>query len=57
MLQVEQGNGRLRPGIDSDSIIKDIFNNQDHNKDGKIVEDELTPKVVEDSEQVKRDEL
>ncbi|XP_010738203.3 peptidyl-prolyl cis-trans isomerase FKBP10 [Larimichthys crocea] len=57
MLQVEQGNGRLRPGIDSDSIIKDIFNNQDHNKDGKIVEDELTSKVVEDSEQVKRDEL
>ncbi|XP_068575136.1 peptidyl-prolyl cis-trans isomerase FKBP10 [Cebidichthys violaceus] len=57
MLQVEEGNGRLRPGVDADSIIKDMFNNQDRNKDGKIVEDELEPKVDDEPEQVRRDEL
>uniref|UniRef100_UPI0037E7FF30 peptidyl-prolyl cis-trans isomerase FKBP10 n=1 Tax=Semicossyphus pulcher TaxID=241346 RepID=UPI0037E7FF30 len=56
MLQVKEGKGRLRPGLDAKAIIKDMFNNQDTNKDGKIVEDEL---IVEDkeSEQVRRDEL
>ncbi|XP_070703925.1 peptidyl-prolyl cis-trans isomerase FKBP10 [Pempheris klunzingeri] len=56
MLQTKEGKGRLRPGVDADSIIKDMFNNQDSNKDGKIVEDELSVEDS-DSEQVRRDEL
>ncbi|XP_047427415.1 peptidyl-prolyl cis-trans isomerase FKBP10 [Mugil cephalus] len=56
-LQVKEGKGRLRPGVDADSIIKDMFNNQDRNKDMKIVEDELKLKVDEEPEQVSRDEL
>ncbi|XP_069004740.1 peptidyl-prolyl cis-trans isomerase FKBP10-like isoform X2 [Embiotoca jacksoni] len=51
-LQVKEGKGRLRPGVDADSIIKDMFNNQDRDRDGKIVENEL-----DESERVKRDEL
>ncbi|XP_039975669.1 peptidyl-prolyl cis-trans isomerase FKBP10 [Xiphias gladius] len=50
MIQVKEGKGRLKPGADANSIIKDMFNNQDRNTDGKIVEDEL-------SEHVRRDEL
>ncbi len=57
MLQVKEVKGRLRPGIDADIIIKDMFNNQDRNKDGKIVEDEVKLKADEESEQVIRDEL
>lgn len=57
MLQIKEGKGRLRPGVDADSIIKDMFNNQDRNKDGKIVEDELKVNVDEESEQMRRDEL
>lgn len=57
MLQVKKGNGRLRPGVDADSIIKDMFDFQDYNQDGKIVEDELKPKVEKESERVSRDEL
>lgn len=56
MTQVSEGKGRLRPGVDADSIIKDMFNNQDRNRDGKIVEDELKLKEDEVPEQVK-DEL
>lgn len=55
MLQVKEGKGRLRPGVDADSIIKDMFDNQDLNKDGRIVEGELV--VTEDSGQSRRDEL
>lgn len=55
MLQVKEGKGRLRPGADADSIIKDMFDNQDLNKDGRIVEGELV--VTEDSGQSGRDEL
>lgn len=55
-LQVQGGKGRLRPGIDADSIIKDMFDNQDRNKDGKIVEDELTVTEDDVSKQA-RDEL
>ncbi|XP_062294671.1 peptidyl-prolyl cis-trans isomerase FKBP10 [Scomber scombrus] len=56
MLQVKEGKGRLRPGVDANRIIKEMFDNQDRNKDGKIVEDEL--KVNDDeSEQAARDEL
>ncbi|XP_040918902.1 peptidyl-prolyl cis-trans isomerase FKBP10 [Toxotes jaculatrix] len=53
-IQVKEGKGRLQPGVDADSIIKDMFNNQDRNTDGKIVEDELK---LEESEQSSRDEL
>uniref|UniRef100_A0A8D3AB10 peptidylprolyl isomerase n=1 Tax=Scophthalmus maximus TaxID=52904 RepID=A0A8D3AB10_SCOMX len=54
MIQVKEGNGRLRPGVDADSIIRDMFNNQDRNADGKIVEDELEQ---QEDEEVRRDEL
>uniref|UniRef100_A0A4W6F0X3 peptidylprolyl isomerase n=1 Tax=Lates calcarifer TaxID=8187 RepID=A0A4W6F0X3_LATCA len=57
MIQVREGKGRLRPGLEADFIIKDMFNNQDRNTDGKIVEDELKLKVDEEPEQVRRDEL
>uniref|UniRef100_H2LES9 peptidylprolyl isomerase n=1 Tax=Oryzias latipes TaxID=8090 RepID=H2LES9_ORYLA len=53
--QVQEDKGRLRPGMEASSIIKDMFDNQDRNKDGKIVEEELMVKEVED--QVARDEL
>uniref|UniRef100_A0A665SZL1 peptidylprolyl isomerase n=1 Tax=Echeneis naucrates TaxID=173247 RepID=A0A665SZL1_ECHNA len=57
MIQVKEGKGRLRPGLDSDGIIKDMFDNQDLNKDGRIIEDELKPEGDEESEATKRDEL
>ncbi|XP_059203220.1 peptidyl-prolyl cis-trans isomerase FKBP10 isoform X2 [Centropristis striata] len=57
MLQVKEDKGRLRPGIDANSIIEDMFNNQDQNKDGKIVEDELRLQGGDESEQVRKDEL
>ncbi|XP_041672722.1 peptidyl-prolyl cis-trans isomerase FKBP10 [Cheilinus undulatus] len=56
MLQVKEGKGRLRPGFNADTIIEEMFNSQDTNKDGKIVEDELKPEGTK-SEQVRRDEL
>ncbi|XP_029293467.1 peptidyl-prolyl cis-trans isomerase FKBP10 [Cottoperca gobio] len=56
-LQVKEGKGRLRPGVEVDAVIEEMFNNQDRNKDGKIVEDELKLQVDEESEQVRRDEL
>ncbi|CAL1588000.1 unnamed protein product [Knipowitschia caucasica] len=40
-LQVREGKGRLRPGVDQESIIKDMFYNQDSNGDGRIIEDEV----------------
>nr|XP_020463075.1 peptidyl-prolyl cis-trans isomerase FKBP10 isoform X1 [Monopterus albus] len=57
MIQVKEGKGRLRPGVDADEVIKDMFNNLDHNKDGKIVEDELKQEVDEEPKQATRDEL
>lgn len=54
MLQVIEGKGRLRPGVDANGIIKDMFNNQDLNKDGKILEEELKLQGDDESE---RDEL
>ncbi|XP_077591409.1 peptidyl-prolyl cis-trans isomerase FKBP10-like [Stigmatopora nigra] len=41
--QVQLGNGRLRPGIPPDDIIRDMFQSQDLDKDGKIVAPEVTP--------------
>lgn len=55
MLQVKEGKGRLRPGVDADGIIKDMFHHQDLDKDGIIVEGEL--QVTEASGQSRRDEL
>ncbi|XP_020782011.2 peptidyl-prolyl cis-trans isomerase FKBP10 [Boleophthalmus pectinirostris] len=40
-LQVREGKGRLRPGVDQESVIRDMFYNQDSNRDGKIIEDEV----------------
>ncbi|XP_061906085.1 peptidyl-prolyl cis-trans isomerase FKBP10 isoform X1 [Entelurus aequoreus] len=53
-LQVQQGNGRLRPGVQADDIIQDMFNSQDLNKDGKIVAYEVS---LQSEEQPERDEL
>ncbi|KAJ8251251.1 hypothetical protein GJAV_G00218970 [Gymnothorax javanicus] len=44
-MQVAEGKGRLRPGLDPENIIKDMFDNQDKNADGKIVPAELQVKV------------
>ncbi|KAM9744967.1 peptidyl-prolyl cis-trans isomerase FKBP10-like [Menidia menidia] len=52
--QVKEGKGRLRPGFDASTIIRDMFDNQDQNKDGKIVEDEVKIRV---DESARRDEL
>ncbi|KAM9393217.1 peptidyl-prolyl cis-trans isomerase FKBP10-like isoform 2-T2 [Pholidichthys leucotaenia] len=56
-IQVREGRGRLRPGVNTTAVIKDMFDNQDRNKDGKIVEDELKLTVDEESQQVEKDEL
>ncbi|MBN3296503.1 peptidyl-prolyl cis-trans isomerase FKBP9 [Amia ocellicauda] len=57
MQQVAEGKGRLKPGQDADTIIKDMFGNQDRNKDGKITAEELKLKVDEDAEKAKHEEL
>lgn len=57
MLQVKEGKGRLRPGMDANSIIEDMFNKQDQNKDGKISAAELTLQVDDEVEHPGRDEL
>lgn len=56
-LQVDEGKGRLRPGVDADGIIRDMFNTQDQNGDGKVTEDELRPREDDEGDKVKRDEL
>lgn len=43
--------------MDADGIIKDMFNNQDRNTDGKIVAEELKLKVEEDSDRARHEEL
>lgn len=45
----------MRPGIDADVVIKDMFINQDRNKDGKITAEEL--KLKSDEEPPKHEEL
>ena len=57
MIQVKEGKGRLRPGADANSIIKEMFDYQDRNKDGKILEYELNVNADKESEQATRDEL
>lgn len=57
MIQVAEGKGRLRPGMNAEGIIQDMFNNQDRNRDGKIVAEELKLKVEEDSDKARHEEL
>uniref|UniRef100_A0A6Q2ZCB4 peptidylprolyl isomerase n=1 Tax=Esox lucius TaxID=8010 RepID=A0A6Q2ZCB4_ESOLU len=52
MLQVAEGKGRMKPGMDPEEIIADMFRNQDRNKDGVIVAEELKLKVEEDKERM-----
>uniref|UniRef100_A0AAY4B947 peptidylprolyl isomerase n=1 Tax=Denticeps clupeoides TaxID=299321 RepID=A0AAY4B947_9TELE len=54
--QVIEGRGRMRPGMDPEIIIKDMFTLQDRNNDGKITADELKLKT-EEQESSKHDEL
>lgn len=49
-LQVAEGRGRIKPGLSMGSVVEDMFNNQDRNKDGVIKADELKLKVDEDRE-------
>ncbi|XP_046709374.1 peptidyl-prolyl cis-trans isomerase FKBP10 [Silurus meridionalis] len=53
--QVAEGKGRLKPRRDPDSVIADMFKNQDRNGDGRITTDELKLKVEEDA--VRHEEL
>ncbi|CAL8302694.1 unnamed protein product [Merluccius merluccius] len=57
MIQVKEEKGRLRPGMDPSAIIKDMFDNQDRDSDGKIVMDELKLKAEEDSDKARHQEL
>lgn len=58
-LQVEEGKGRIKPGLTMEQVVVDMFRNQDRNKDGVITADELKLKVDEDKErdQKSHDEL
>ncbi|KAB5555149.1 hypothetical protein PHYPO_G00030170 [Pangasianodon hypophthalmus] len=51
--QVAEGKGRLKPDRDPESVIGDMFKNQDRNGDGRITADELKLKVEEDAEKEK----
>ncbi|XP_060795271.1 peptidyl-prolyl cis-trans isomerase FKBP10 [Neoarius graeffei] len=51
--QVAEGKGRLKPARDPESVIGDMFKNQDRNGDGRITADELKLKVEEDREKEK----
>lgn len=57
--QVAEGKGRLRPARDPDSVIGDMFKNQDRNVDGRITAEELKLKAEEDEEkeQARHEEL
>jgi len=55
--QVTEGKGRMKPGLDVEDVINDMFNNQDRNSDGVITPDELKTKVEEDKEREKHEEL
>lgn len=43
--------------MDAEVVIRDMFNNQDQNKDGKVTEDELRLREDEEAEATTRDEL
>ncbi|KAG7279109.1 hypothetical protein CRUP_004052 [Coryphaenoides rupestris] len=57
MKQVQEEKGRLRPGMDASAIIKDMFDNQDRDKDGKILMDELKLKAEEEEDKARHQEL
>lgn len=48
-----EGKGRLKPIRDPESVIGDMFKNQDRNGDGRITADELKLKAEEDAEKEK----
>lgn len=50
--QVAEGKGRLMPSSDPETVIADMFRNQDRNQDGKITPDELKLKSDEDQEKI-----
>lgn len=56
---MQEGKGRIKPGLSMESVIADMFQNQDRNKDGVITADELKLKVDEDKEreQARHEEL
>lgn len=58
-LQVAEGKGRIKPGLSMETVVQDMFNNQDRNNDGVIKAEELKLKVDEDKEReaVQHDEL
>lgn len=45
----------MRPGMDKDVVIKDMFTNQDRNNNGKITAEEL--KLKSDEDPPKHEEL
>ncbi|TRY94168.1 hypothetical protein DNTS_021013, partial [Danionella cerebrum] len=55
--QVTEGKGRLKPAQDPETVIRDMFKNQDRNSDGYITVDELKLKVEEDVEKIRHEEL
>lgn len=57
MKQVAEGKGRMKPGVDPEDVIADMFKNQDRNQDGVITPDELKLKVQEDKEAAAHEEL
>uniref|UniRef100_A0A2D4PI29 peptidylprolyl isomerase n=2 Tax=Micrurus surinamensis TaxID=129470 RepID=A0A2D4PI29_MICSU len=52
--QVNSGKGKLAPGYNSETIVKNMFNNQDRNGDGKITSEEFR---LKDQEPQGHDEL
>lgn len=54
-----EGKGRIKPGLTMESVVADMFQNQDRNKDGVITANELKLKVDEDieREQTRHEEL
>lgn len=52
--QVNSGKGKLAPGYNSETIVKNMFNNQDRNGDGKITSEEFK---LKDQEPQGHDEL
>ncbi|NXD65740.1 FKB10 isomerase, partial [Eolophus roseicapillus] len=50
--QVAEGKGRLMPSSDPDTVIADMFRNQDRNQDGRITPEELKLKSDEDQEKI-----
>lgn len=56
---MQEGKGRIKPGMSMEAVVADMFQNQDRNKDGVITANELKLKVDEDveREQARHEEL